>query len=348
MIDVASLIRPLSTDAPCGDNLEYDADFQALEVASRGKPEQQFGGKDGRIIPGEEPAWQEVRSRALALFERTRDLRVAVLLTRALARTDGLAGLSWGLDVIRGLLESMWEQVHPQLDPADDNDPVMRLNTLAALADPNALLRDLRAAEFLSDPRLGRCTVRQLEVALGIAERAGDEPALPRAQIEGALRDIAAGAAGALDNHAMTALAHAQRIADLMNERVGVSQAPDFKPLLGRLRPIAAFVNAVVPPPAAPAAQAPSSEAAAREQESTVSAMPPSPPGAIRSRDDVIDMLGRICEFLERTEPTNPAPLLIRRAQRLMTMTFVDILRDVAPEGVASISNLAGLPVESK
>lgn len=345
MIDVATLTRPLSPDAPCGDNLEYDADFQALEVASRGRPEQQFGGKDGRVIPAEEPAWSDVRSRALALFERTRDLRVAVLLLRALVRTDGIAGLSAGLAVIAALLESMWAHVHPQLDPADDDDPVMRVNTLAALADPNALLRDLRAAEFLSDPRLGRCTVRQLEVALGLAERAGDEPAVPRAQIEGALRSAAE--QGPVENHAMTALGHAQRIGELLVQHVGVSQAPDLKPLVARLRPVAAFVADVVPTAAAPSAPPPA-DASAPVQETAVSPVSSAPPGAIRNRDDVIEVLGRICEFLERTEPTNPAPLLIRRAQRLMTMSFVDILRDVAPEGVASVSNLAGLPVETK
>jgi len=74
--------------------------------------------------------------------------------------------------------------------------------------------------------------------------------------------------------------------------------------------------------------------------------VPDNPPTVAfpRSPQDVVDLLGRICDYLERNEPTNPAPLLIRRAQRLMTMNFVDILRDVAPEGVAAISRIAGLP----
>ena len=341
MIDVAALTGPLGPDRPCGDNLEYDADFQALEVAARGRPEQQFGGKDARVIPGEEPSWAEVRERALALFGRTRDLRVAVLLARALTRTDGIAGFAAGVAVLLGLVEGLWDNVHPQLDPDDDHDPVMRVNALAALADAGGMLRDLRAAEFLSDARVGRCTVRQVEIVLGLVDRVGDEPAMPRPQIEGLLREaVAAG----MPNHAGAALAGLQRLAAALDERVGVARAPDLKPLLARVRPIAAFVKEAAP--AADIGEPAAAGTAADEppQENAMHAPAPAPSGEIRNRQDVVDLLGRICDYLERNEPTNPAPLLIRRAQRLMTMNFVDILRDVAPEGVAAISRIAGLP----
>ena len=64
--------------------------------------------------------------------------------------------------------------------------------------------------------------------------------------------------------------------------------------------------------------------------------------GDIRSRDDVIRVLTKVSEYLERNEPTNPAPLLIRRAQRLMTMSFVDIMKEMAPEGMDSLTKIAG------
>ena len=67
------------------------------------------------------------------------------------------------------------------------------------------------------------------------------------------------------------------------------------------------------------------------------------PIGRIDSRADAFKALDRVCEFLERSEPTNPAPLLIRRAQRLMTMPFVDIMREIAPEGIESLNKIAGL-----
>ena len=49
-----------------------------------------------------------------------------------------------------------------------------------------------------------------------------------------------------------------------------------------------------------------------------------------------------MCDFLERTEPSNPAPLLIKRALRLLDRSFIDIIQDLAPESFEQIERLAG------
>src|SRR5688572_28854806 len=64
-------LQPLDGEA-CGDDLEYDNDFLELTQAAAGKPETQFA-------PAEPPDWRLVKGKAETLFERTRDLRVAVL-----------------------------------------------------------------------------------------------------------------------------------------------------------------------------------------------------------------------------------------------------------------------------
>lgn len=340
MIDVEAWARPLEGDAPCGPNLEYDPEFQALEAAARGKPERQFGDK---IIPAEEPDWKEVRDLAASLSSRTRDLRVALASCRAHARLEGLAGVSQGIALLARLVEERWDLVHPQLDPADDNDPMMRLNTLAALADPDGLLRDLRAGEFLSTRTGGRCSVRQAEAAIGALPNAGTEAAIPRPMLEGMLREAAA---EGLPNHAREALDALERLARALRARVEPGQGVDFKPLLACLKPLAAFHADVIPEPAM--ADAPPAAPADAPAPAPVSASPPVQAGEIRSRDDVVAQLGRLSDWLERHEPTNPAPLLIRRAQKLMTMSFVDILKDVAPESVASVAKIAGLPADAK
>jgi type VI secretion system protein ImpA len=64
--------------------------------------------------------------------------------------------------------------------------------------------------------------------------------------------------------------------------------------------------------------------------------------GAIASREDAIRALERACEWIERNEPSNPAPLLVRRAQRLMSKNFIDIIRDLVPDGLGQVEKLAG------
>ena len=56
-----SLLQPISADAPCGQDMEYDATFLELDRASQGKAEQQMG---DTIVPAQEPDWKDVSIRA--------------------------------------------------------------------------------------------------------------------------------------------------------------------------------------------------------------------------------------------------------------------------------------------
>jgi type VI secretion system protein ImpA len=70
------------------------------------------------------------------------------------------------------------------------------------------------------------------------------------------------------------------------------------------------------------------------------------PVGSIGSRADVVRVLDSLCSYYAQNEPSSPIPLLLRRAQRLVPMTFLDILRDLAPGGVGEAEKIRG-PEES-
>jgi type VI secretion system protein ImpA len=95
----ATLLAPIGEAAPCGDDLEYDADFMALVAAAQGKAEQQFG---DTVIPAVEPEWRDVGERAESVLRRSKDVRVAVLLLRACARMQGVSGFVAGLQLLTG------------------------------------------------------------------------------------------------------------------------------------------------------------------------------------------------------------------------------------------------------
>ncbi len=42
------------------------------------------------------------------------------------------------------------------------------------------------------------------------------------------------------------------------------------------------------------------------------------------------------------SEPTNPAPLLIRRKQYLMTKNFVEIIEELGPDWLKEVQRLSG------
>src|SRR5579859_3639069 len=129
MLDLQSLLQPVSPQAPAGENLEYSAEYSALLRSMEGKPERKMG---DAVVPAEPPDWNSAVGQASALLRASKDLRVATDLARALLRRDAFAGFAQGLSVVRGLVEGFWPVLHPRLDE-EDNDPTSRINAMAAL-----------------------------------------------------------------------------------------------------------------------------------------------------------------------------------------------------------------------
>jgi type VI secretion system protein ImpA len=330
--EIEPLLTPLSDEEPCGPDLEYDPEFQALERAGAGTPERQYGDK---VFPAEPPDWPQVHELALGLAARSRDLRVAVWLARSGARLHGLPGAWRGLQLLQGLLEQRWDLAHPQLDATDNNDPTMRLNALTPLAAPEALLADLRAAGIVA--RRGSLTLRELELGLGRDDPHGDETSPTEAGVLQGLAGLCAEqpeATEALQGCADAAAA----IVAAVESQVG-SAAPD----------LSAFTRLADTGPLALARMAPDAGGDAGDEAAGAEpggggggGFAVGGGGSIRSRADAVRELERVCEWLERNEPSHPAPLLIRRAQRLMNMTFIEIIQDMAPGGIDQVQTIAG------
>lgn len=326
-LDIESLLAPLPGERPCGENLEYDPGFQALQEAAAGKPERQYGAK---VIAAEPPDWSAVREQALALASRTRDLRVAVWLIRSAAHVDGLVGAVKGLKLLRGLLERYWDQVHPILDPGDANDPTARLNALFPLHHDDGLA-DLRCAK-LTRAR-GAVTVRDIELAFGRAEAMPGEPVPTEAGLTAAIA-AAQAQSEELPASMTTGLDDVQGMAKLLAVQLGATLAPDLSPLEKLFRCVALAARRAQGETEVEATEAPGATSGVG-----VAARPAK---AIQSRDDAIRMLQHVCEWIELNEPSSPAPLLIQRAQRLMTKNFMEIIRDLVPQGLGQIETLAG------
>jgi type VI secretion system protein ImpA len=335
-----SLLSPLDASSPTGENLEYDPEFMALDRLAAPKAERAIGDS---VIAAEEPDWDKVSSQAEALLGRSKDLRIAVHLTTAWMRTAGLEGWSAGLQLIRNLLEHFWDDVHPQLDADDDNDPTARVNAIAAIADLQGMLGFFRTTPFVQSPRLGRFTLRDLRIANGslkIAtseEDAGEPPSM--SQIEACCMDCAEeqliGNVAAIG----AALEHVKAIDAIFNEQVGTA-GPDLKPLLSDIYEVKKFLEPQL------ARRSPQPEESASDEIAddtpTSSGAPQVASGRIEGPQDVIRRLDDICDYYARCEPSSPIPLLLRRAQRLVGMNFVDLMKDLAPGGMSELQVISG------
>jgi type VI secretion system protein ImpA len=333
LFDPEPLLGVLDEAAPCGAALDHDPAFLALEQAGAGTPERQYGDK---IFPAEPPDWLAVQEHALALAERTRDLRVAVWLTRSGARLQGLAGAQRGLQLVQGLLERHWDHLHPQLDAEDDNDPTMRLNALLPLYAADGALADLRAATLA--PVRGGLTLRELELGMGRGHPHDDEATPTEAGVLQALADLIERHSGLADT--LTAVAASARaIADTVTAAVG-SRAPEAAPLVKLLGAAGDAVARLQG--GAGVGDEDIADDDTGEHVAVRATRGAGGGGSLHTRADAARELERIAAWIEQHEPSNPAPLLVRRAIRLMNMGFIEIIRDMAAAGLDQVETIAG------
>ena len=331
-------LEALDGDAgPCGADLEYDNDFLALTQAAAGKPETQFEA----AVP---PDWRLVRDQAEALWARTRDLRIAVIWLRAALHLDGLVMLPGGLSLLRQLLDQYWDTLHPLPDP-DDGDPYARMNALADLRESAVLLNDLRQALVCSVRGFGEVRVRSFEVAMGQATARDGEPDISRDQLAQVLRAASDQQPGLLALPAQ-AQAELRALSALVTERAGAMNAPDFRPLQAVLHTLATVMPAA-PDAAAnePAASTEGTAVAGAEVGAVAAARGLS--GGVHSREDALRAIDMVCDYLERTEPTNPAQLMLRRARRLVTQNFLQLMKELAPDALADVARVMGVDPDS-
>ena len=325
------LLQPISDAAPAGENLEYDPAFLALERAAQGKPEQRMGSS---VVPGEPPEWGSVLSQAQALLTRTKDLRVTVHLTHALLNRGGLEGLAEGLTIVSGMLEQYWATVHPQLDPEDGDDPTMRITALAALTAP-ALLSTLRNTPVVRAQALGAASFRDLSAAQG-------ETTLDAATIEGIFQSVDLSALESAVSWLTTCIERVSQVDKTFEERTG-SRGPDLTALLKIFRDALNFARPRLEnrrPVVADAAA--ETSAGAAPSSAGVPAPRAALAGEVNSREDVVRAIDKICAYYTRFEPSSPLPLLLQRCKKLVSMSFVDILKEIAPNGLPQLETVVG------
>lgn len=344
-LDLTAGLPGISADAPTGPNLELDGEFGALERAAQGTPEKQYGDK---VIPAEDPAWKEVAAQAAALLERTYDLRVLTHLAIARLNLNGLPDFVAVLTTTRQLLEAHWEQVHPQLDPEDDNDPTVRANSLLQLAHPLRVLRVIRNLPLAVSQRAGAASWRVIAASTGALQ----DPDAPKAtdnEIRAAFADTGAAKTTALRECVQTGLGDIAGIGAAFDSNCGYGNGPDLSPLSKLLQDISHYIDvygltdetAVAAVEAAPDGDsAPAADGSAPAGPARQAAVSAASLTSVSTRADAMRLLDIVCRYYEQHEPSSPLPMMIGRARRLADKSFLEILQDLAPDGLHQATSI--------
>ncbi|WLH46213.1 type VI secretion system protein TssA [Pseudomonas beijingensis] len=341
-MDVPLLLAAVSATSPCGEDLEYDADFLRLERDSRGQPERSMGDS---ILPAEPPEWRSIQQQSLDLLQRSKDLRITHFLMQSSLALEGLPGMARVLTLISELLKQYWAELHPRLDADDDNDPTVRINALAGLTS-DVTLRLLRESILTRSRTFGAVSLRAAANASGLQSFPDEN--LGAEQLAGALLDSDPEQLEITRAALLEARSAAEAIEQQVSDQVGSAQGVDLGPLKQPLKMALQILGQFAPQSGDSALPDSVSDDSA---ETTEYASAPSAPrhtsnstvsGDINNRDDVLRSLDRILAYYTRHEPSSPLPVLLNRAKNLVHADFAAIVRNLIPDGMSQFENLRG------
>lgn len=321
------LLQPITAERPCGDDLEDTAllaSFDRFRLFGHPTP----------LDPTTE--WSEIKNQSIEALGKSKDLRLLAYLGTALLRTDGLSAFNETLRVASHWLEAYWAETYPRID----EDAIVRRSALNCFADQMAVIDGLRRAPLVNDRRIGRFSLRDIEIATGVITPADGEAKADEAQINAAFAAMPLDELKALGHSVTGASAALKSIDARMRSDAGSEAAPDFEILVAQLARVERVLRAQLS--SRPDAEYLDDGAAAESGRAVAKA----PIGAIKSREDAIRALEAVAEYFRQVEPSSPLPLLLDRAKRLVSKNFLEVLADIAPGALEQARSAGGLKNE--
>lgn len=363
---VEKLLQPVSAEQPCGPDLSDQPQFDELLRLLKGKPEVDVGSVKK---PAEPPDWREVKGRSTEFLTQSKHLGVAVMFCGGSLQTSGLAGLRDGLQLIRGLVEQYWPTVYPPLDVEENNDPTQRLNLLSALNSPRGTVRpdiqqwlgfiDYLYLTPLCRPKgaepitldLAANAHRRAEGASGESSSEGTPaPAgMDVNQLNKAFRAAAAAEIEASHAALSESLEALNGMDEFLTQSLGATGTISFDDLRTTLQEMQNLLKGYLPggavEPGAEGAAGGAAEGGAPFASAAAGALSIS--GTVQSREDVIRAIDAICDYYRQVEPSSPVPYLLRRAQKMATMNFLEAMQELSLATPDTLRPSMGTAVDS-
>lgn len=118
MFSIAQLLTPISTAQVCGEDISFSSEVDEIVKARLADDPTLEQGE--WVVALKEADWPFVATRCAALIEsRSKDLRLAVWLAEAHAKTRSFRGLGDGFALLAGLCSRYWDGLHPAIEEGD-------------------------------------------------------------------------------------------------------------------------------------------------------------------------------------------------------------------------------------
>lgn len=312
MMTLDELLVPVSDEKPGGEDLFDHPDRQEIEQAF----------EEG----AESVDWRGT----IALIEQqsrlSKDIWLAIYLARAGARMGRIETVAIGCEMLAGLMERYWDVLHPSLE---DYGFIGRRGACESLARIGTFLGPLKRITLVEHPRLGSYSAEDMERF----DAEGDS-AEGFGMFRHAVEETPPEAFAEKIEVLMQIRASIERVDAALMAHAGDETGTDFKPtyqvidaMRRLLAPYAGAKDAV-------------EEKAPDEAGEAVHSGPRGVVGRLESRDDVARALDAISDYYARREPTSPILVALRRVRGWISMDFMALLEDIAPNSVSEAGSV--------
>ena len=351
MLDFEAITGAVTSEDPSGPDLDSDGDAQYLNFFAGTEPLLPMSyfevvgssGQRGRFDP-KSVDFEAQFSAAKPLLARTRDLRLIVLLAKLSILNRDLSGFAGCLAAIPSLLETQWNTVHPR---DDDGDFTYRAVTIESLDALPTVVNPIQFQPLIENRRFGTVTYRAYQTATGEIASNGDTD-LDLATIERIVAETDLDALKAISARFAELSGIIARTKAIWLDKAGkplslgqfasvVDNISGWLQKFVRERdPASVEVGPENPDIASPEASAPEIANFA----------------GVTSHTRAAAALQAVARYFARSEPSNPARLLIQQALEMVGKSFVEVMRMLVPEHAESAAINIGrdkffdLPIE--
>lgn len=327
MATLEELLAPIDGDLPTGEDLDDSDEFEALRTAfevrfaiDMGLEEIEAGREAPPIVD-----WEEQIAIIEGLSAKTKDLFLAASLARCGIAADDMDVVERGLEMMAGLLETFWENAHPQIE---GSGYIMRKGICEQIAGRGAFAIPLLNLTVLGE---GRMMFKAEQIMQAEAEGPSHDAFAP---IKQALEGWDEEKKTAVVARFQSLIDAIGRVETAMTENADGKEPPSFDTTLDYLQSIKKAYITLAELEAEDEPDESSEDADTVGGAAQFASSGPALSGEIRSRDDVLRALRAIETYYDRAEPGHPVKIASKRLAGWVTKDFMEILRDIVPDSV--------------
>ena len=340
VLDFEQLLRPISEETPCGENVRWDPVYDEIRKA------RQEESRDALSEGGDaaQANWPLVVQKATeVLAQRSKDLMIAAHLEEGLSQTNGFAGVRDGFKLINGLIETFWDALFPQID-GEDLEPRAAPIVWLAEADRGSRLPN-RIREIGLTPRSGDAVVHSLAFSksrfappkgenedLETYERRRSEAEGRGKQFEDAIAAIPVDYYRTVWEDIQECGAEIAKLGKVLDDRFGRS-APGVTQLREAVEECGVLVRRILKDKGG--LEAEMGEAGDGAEAGATAGAPGVSTGPLKNRADALRRLGEVAAYFRATEPHSPISYLVERAASWGRMPLERLVEELVKDPTA-------------